>query len=444
MGKRKYRIRWDRVFLMLVCPVLLMCLAVTCVYHAAVGVSSLFSDKEAAKSDTVAVRKLSEEMALEDNMMTARIDSFMSLPMRLDHDDIAVSVYDVTTGRYVYEFNERKLLPPASCMKIPTAVAAIKTLGLNHRYHESLLVRGEIRRDTLVGTLLLRADDDPLLEDFHGLVRQMRNRGIRHVRGNVMVTLAMEDTLEQHPTAKKWDIPYNKTPLLLKGKAYVMRNLVQSLRMGGVTFRRDASVRPTGKYHYVASSSHPMRNALVPMLTNSSNVRAEAVFYHLDYKSGLRPKRRIEWVRPHAVETFFRETFRDDSTHMMKGFVINDGSGLSPSNRLNARFLVEVLKYAREDRQMYEFFRYEAFATPCDGLRRGSLLSRLSRQELHGKIFVKTGTIVTVGASSLAGYLEGVDGHEYIFSIINANSPVAEARMFQDRLCRLMITGKTR
>lgn len=152
----------------------------------------------------------------------------------------------------------------------------------------------------------------------------------------------------------------------------------------------------------------------------------------------------IEWKTPHAVESFLKKEFRDDSTHVMKGFVINDGSGLSPANRLDARFLVDILKYARDDKQMYEFFRDEAFATPSEGARCGSLQSRFSRPDLRGRIFVKTGTIVTIGASSLAGYLHGVDGHEYIFSIINANSPVAEGRLFQDRLCRLMMTGRTR
>lgn len=322
MSKRKYRIRWDRVFLLLVCPVVVLCLAGTCVYHAAIGVSSLLSGKEAENEDTVAVRKVTPEMVLADKVMASRIDSFMRQPMRLKQEDIAVSVYDVTTGSYVYGHNDRKLLPPASCLKIPTAVAAIKLLGLNHRYYESLLVRGEIRRDTLVGTLLLRADADPVLEDLSGLVRQMRRRGIRHIRGNVMVTLELEDTLKQHPTAKKWDIPYNKTPLLLKGKPYVTRCLIRTLRAEGVTFKCDATVRPKGKYHYAASSSHPMRAALIPMLTNSSNIRAEAIFYHLDYKAGLRPKRMIEWKTPHAVETFLRKEFRDDSTHVMKGFVI--------------------------------------------------------------------------------------------------------------------------
>lgn len=77
MSKRKYRIRWDRVFLLLVCPVVVLCLAGTCVYHAAIGVSSLLSGKEAENEDTVAVRKVTPEMVLADKVMASRIDSFM-------------------------------------------------------------------------------------------------------------------------------------------------------------------------------------------------------------------------------------------------------------------------------------------------------------------------------------------------------------------------------
>ena len=91
MGKRKYRIRRDRVFLLLVCPVALLCLAVTGIYHAAIGISSLFSGKDPAAGDSAVVRTLSKEMLLADRNMTGRIDSFMSQPMRLDKKDIGVT-----------------------------------------------------------------------------------------------------------------------------------------------------------------------------------------------------------------------------------------------------------------------------------------------------------------------------------------------------------------
>ena len=81
-------------------------------------------------------------------------------------------------------------------------------------------------------------------------------------------------------------------------------------------------------------------------------------------------------------------------------------------------------------------------ATPGEPSRRGSLLSRLAHTDYRDRIFVKTGTMTTIGGSSLAGYIHGHDGHWYAFSIINTDSPVAESRIFQDRLCKTMMKGK--
>ena len=153
------------------------------------------------------------------------------------------------------------------------------------------------------------------MESFDPLIKKMQSRGIRHVRGNVYITLAREDTLRPHPTAKAWDIPYNRTPLLLRGKRYVDRTFRASLRMNGVTVRNDKTVNARrskgrfdgGKYHYVATSSHLLRDVITPMLIHSSNIKADAVFYHLDWKQGLMPNRRMNWDAKHYAETFWRE-----------------------------------------------------------------------------------------------------------------------------------------
>lgn len=439
--KKKYRIRWDRVAMLL--AAIAVCVAI--IYYICVGIGSLYRwivspqvEVLQDEAEPAAVADVSPQKLRETSAMTHRIDSFMHQPMRLDTSLIALSVFDATTQQQVYSYHDTQLLAPASCMKIATALAAIKYLGLDHRYRESLLVRGETRRDTLVGTLLLQADADPLFTDLSPLVRKMKSRGIRHIRGQVMVSLAREDTLRAHPTGKLWDIPYNKTPLLLKGKRYVERQLMATLRMSGITFRKDDTVRPKGKYKYAATSSSAMRDVITPMLIHSSNIKADALFYHLDWKAGLCPDRKVNWNIRHQSERVLRNIFTTDSTSQMKGFVINDGSGLSPDNRLTASFLVDMLRYAYKDRKIFEYFRDEAFATPSSE-RRGSLLTRLSNPTYRGRIFVKTGTLTTIGGSALAGYLEGGDGHWYIFAIINTDSPVAESRIFQDKLCKMMM-----
>lgn len=442
--KRRRRIRKGRVALLL----LFLAAVITVIYYIIVALVAFFSWLSADEpvQEEKPTLHVTPEMLACDERMQHRLDSLMHKPLRLDTNKIAVSVFDATTQRYVYRYHDTESFIPASCMKISTAIAALKTLGMNHQYREHILVMGEMKRDTLVGNLLLMADDDPLMESFDPLIKKMQSRGIRHVRGNVYITLAREDTLRPHPTAKAWDIPYNRTPLLLRGKRYVDRTFRASLRMNGVTVRNDKTVNARrskgrfggGKYHYVATSSHLLRDVITPMLIHSSNIKADAVFYHLDWKQGLMPNRRMNWDAKHYAETFWREKTQvldSVSTRL----VFHDGSGLSPENRLSASVLVDMLRYAYGDKLLKDFFIDEALASTVGGERRGSLLTRMSHPDYKGRLFCKTGTMTTYGASSLCGYLLAADDHWYIFSIINVDSPVAESRLFQDRICKMMM-----
>lgn len=446
--KKRYRIRWGRV------AALLLTIAAICagIYYAIVGIISLFtSSNDAPNSTDTEVIAVDATLLNESRRMTHRIDSLMHLPMRLDTTKIAISIFDLTTHQYIYSMHDQQLLPPASCMKIPTALAALRLLGMDHRYESSLQVRGTMRGDTLIGNLMLMADDDPLVESLDAMTSRLHRAGIRAIRGNIYLRLARVDTLRPHPSAKTWDIFYNRTPLLLKGERFIRRHLMASLHANGVAFRHDPTVKPDGRYRYVARESHALRDVITPMLIHSSNIKAESVFYHLDYKSNMVRNHRQQWVMPHAVEQYLRATFCTDSvmtidgasishsTHTMQGFVINDGSGLSPDNRLTASFLVDALRYAYADASLRDYLINEALATPDDGIRRGSLLSRMQQPEYRGRIFCKTGTMTTIGASSLAGYLHASNNHWLAFAIINTDSPVAESRIFQDRLCKMLM-----
>lgn len=452
INNKRYRIRWDRIIVLL----LVLAAIIAAIYYAVVGViwladKLMSGDASKQKVDTEVV-VVNPQQLRESQRMTERIDSLMHLPMRLDTANIAISIYDLTTRQHVYSMHHEQALPPASCMKLPTAIAAAKLLGLDHCYHVSLQVRGEMKGDTLVGNLMLKADADPLLESFEPLIKRLHQTGIRAIRGNIYYSLAKEDTLRPHPTAKTWDIPYHRTPLLLKGKKFVERTFLYSLRVGGIGYKSDGTVRPKAeRYRIVASESHRLRDVLTPMIIHSSNIKAEAVLYHLDRHYGHAPDRYTHWVTPHAVEEYLHRTFCTDTlmlidgvpvnrtTQSFQGFVFNDGSGLSPDNRLSPAFLVDLLRYAYADKVLRHYLIDEGLATPGDAERHGSLLSRMQQPEYRGRIFVKTGTLTTIGGSSLSGYLQGSDDHWYAFSIINTDSPVAESRIFQDRLCRMMM-----
>ena len=408
--------------------------------------------EEAKKTELV----ITPEMRACDTIMARKLDSLMHIPQALDTSLIAVSVYDVTTESQVYEFHADKSMAPASCMKVATAVAALKNLGMDYQYNVSLQIRGEMKRDTLVGTLLLVADDDPLFDDFNPLVKKMKSRGFRNFRGNIILNLAREDTLKAHPSGKTWDIPYHKAPLLMKGKERITKQFMATLSANGITFKKDRTVNSAnakgkygdGRYHYVARVSHDIKEIITPMLIYSSNVKADALFYHLDWKNGILPNKEMAWDSLHYTERFWKEILSPEDTTkclyprpVKQQLAYKDGSGLSPDNRLTANTLVDMLRYAYKDKNLRNYFINEALASPASA-RSGSLLTRMARAEYRDRIFVKTGTLVTKGGSSLSGYLEGYDGHWYIFSIIHEDSPVADARIFQDRLCKMMMGNK--
>lgn len=122
------------------------------------------------------------------------------------------------------------------------------------------------------------------------------------------------------------------------------------------------------------------------------------------------------------------------------GYVINDGSGLSPENRLTTDFLVQLLEYAYHHQEIFDVLIHESLATPEEGPRCGSLMGRMLDPVFRDHLFAKTGTLTTMGVSSLSGYARGADGRWFAFSIINEDSPVYDSRVFQDRICKALVS----
>ena len=376
---------------------------------------------------------------------------------QVDSAKVAISVYDITADRQVYSLHADRLMAPASCMKLLTAITALCRLGADARYVSRMLYHGTVHHGTLYGSLIFEGDDDPLFEDFSGMTHALRRRGIHRIVGDVVLDLARTDTLRPHHTASPWDIQYGKLPLLLRGEPYVRRQLLYALSAAGISVQRSHMPLPTfesspimrrmwlngmeREAEVLATETHTLRQVLAPMLIHSSNIKAESVLWHLDNILH-------RWGAAHAgspvmpassLRTFIREEMPAEDT---AGFVINDGSGLSPRNLLTARFLCHLLVYAWHDESIRHVLIDEALATPQDGVRRGSLTTRMSTPKFKGRVFCKTGTLTTIGSSSLSGYIHSENGHWYAFSIINEDTPVYDGRQFQDRVCRMVIESR--
>jgi D-alanyl-D-alanine carboxypeptidase/D-alanyl-D-alanine-endopeptidase (penicillin-binding protein 4) len=78
---------------------------------------------------------------------------------------------------------------PASVMKLVTTFAALELLGPAYRWKTEVYADGTRRDDVLEGNLVLRGYGDPKLsyESFWMLLRSLRGRGLREIRGDVLL-----------------------------------------------------------------------------------------------------------------------------------------------------------------------------------------------------------------------------------------------------------------
>jgi len=411
---------------------------------------SVESDAPQVAFDSISVQSIEE--------MRSRIVSMMERPTPLDTSNIAISLYDLEAKTSIYRWHADRLLPPASCMKLLTALSAMEFLGLTHQFVTEVKLDGTQSGSTFYGTVLLQLDDDPLCESLQPMVESLQRRGIRQIEGDVVLDLLRNDTLKAHPTAAVWDIPYNKLPILLKGRKRIEQDLAYTLSVAGISLHRnpllaepmlqgiDPVEEPVAfrlgvnrlEAHATSIYRHstPLTEVLAPMLIHSSNIKADALAYHIDHAyDRIAGVRAIKGRWSTELMSMIARTELDD----WETFVVNDGSGLSPDNRMTADFLITILTYAWEREDMRRFLIDEGLATPAHPIRHGSLLGRMAAPLYRNKIFVKTGTLTTKGVSSLAGYAQSADGRWYAFAIVNEDSPVAESRIFQDSFCRELV-----
>jgi hypothetical protein len=78
---------------------------------------------------------------------------------------------------------------PASVMKLVTTYAALEQLGPAYRWKTEAYIAGTLQDGLLEGDLILRGGGDPKLdlEALSRLVRALRGKGLREIRGSLVV-----------------------------------------------------------------------------------------------------------------------------------------------------------------------------------------------------------------------------------------------------------------
>jgi serine-type D-Ala-D-Ala carboxypeptidase/endopeptidase (penicillin-binding protein 4) len=149
---------------------------------------------------------------------------------------VGVVVQEVDARDAQVLVNADSALNPASTMKLVTTFAALELLGPSFAWRTELLSSAEQRGDVLDGDLIVRGSGDPRLthEAFWVMLRALRARGIREIRGDLVLDRSafQVDTRDASVFDNEPTRPYNTPPdaLLMNFRAVMLLLVPDPLR----------------------------------------------------------------------------------------------------------------------------------------------------------------------------------------------------------------------
>lgn len=330
-----------------------------------------------------------------------------------------VYVVDAENGQVVYAFDEDGAKKPASNTKLFTSAAALDVLGEDHRPLVEAWTDAAPDGDGVVGELTVVGHHDPSWSTFfhptaevpaERLVEQLWDAGLRRVSGAVVV--AGEYCVEgwelgtydaEYYRAVAADVLYGA--LTARGIDVAVPDLSASFAGGGVLLASRGGAP-------LSVSNHPLN-------VHSHNEFADLEARHLGHELGGASTyddgtaEVVAWLAGNGLDT--------------TGLLLQDGSGLSHSNRVTPRQVVELLGFMLARPVGAHWAR--TFSTA--GVL-GTLDYRMAGPDTFGRFRGKTGTLTGVIATS--GVLHHAhDGHRYLISALMNDVPdSATARALED------------
>ncbi len=118
--------------------------------------------------------------------LNSQLDLILRRELPSDHC-ISIQVADFNTGKILMERASDQPLIPASTLKVVTTSTALQVLNPDFRFATEIYIDGA--RNGSVGNLYIRGLGDPHLvsEELFRLTRDLKDRGLAHVRGDIVV-----------------------------------------------------------------------------------------------------------------------------------------------------------------------------------------------------------------------------------------------------------------
>jgi serine-type D-Ala-D-Ala carboxypeptidase/endopeptidase (penicillin-binding protein 4) len=420
---------------------------------------------------------------------------------------VAIVVQDLGAARPALSHNAGVAMNPASVMKLVTTLASLELLGPAYRWKTEAYAAGELRDGVLEGDLVLKGYGDPKLdyESFWMLLRALRGRGLREIRGDLVLDRSFFAPLLADPGRFDGEglRPYNVLPdaLLVHYKSLRFAFLPQpgqetvriyveprppglevanSLRLAGGSclegrafrdmLQADFAAGPppratfAGRYPIACGEKElnvallapndqvagvlrelwPEMGGLWKGKVREGEVPAEAQLLHTHASAPL--SEIVRYVNKYSNNVMARQLYltlatassepparpelateavrhwlavKDIQAHEL---AIENGSGLSRTDRISAASLAAVLQAGWKSAVMPEFVSSLALVA-FDGTMR----KRLVGDPIAGQAHIKTGLLSDVRA--LAGYVLDRKGRRKVVVMLmnHPNAPEAEA-----------------
>ncbi len=108
---------------------------------------------------------------------------------RIPAQNLSIFVQDVTASHPRLAVHAQQARNPASVIKLLTTIVALEVLGPAYQFRAEAYLDGPLVDGRVQGDLILKGYGDPWLaaEVFWAFVQSIRDRGIRHIEGDLIL-----------------------------------------------------------------------------------------------------------------------------------------------------------------------------------------------------------------------------------------------------------------
>lgn len=419
----------------------------------------------------------------------ANLDSIIKKSNLDKTSTIAVSVKDAKTGKTVYEYNENKLMNPASVQKIFTMKAAYEELKPEYTFDTKVFADNN-------GNMYIKLSADPSLttEDLKKLLKETKEI-YRKPFNDIVIDPSViddkqwgtgwmwdDDTNELLPKYSPYTINQNKINITItpsknglseiknKNDYHMMFvNLLKNGTSNNITFERKPWASSdmtyvTGTIYSQISRQMPVNSpqsyfttelkksisaagikysgqikiAPVPgsaklITKHSSDTLENLVAYTLKNSNNLYSELIFKAAAAHQTK---QQGTTQKAVNMLKKYyadiktteklIIVDACGISRNDLITADWATDALNKIYKDKD------FDKFAILLPKPMEGTLRDRLINISL--RLRAKTGT--ASGISSISGYIDTKNNKKYSFAIFiqNHNEPVENVKKFEDEI----------